>query len=294
VGDKILLIDDSVTVQKIISLTFSDEGVDVVTVDSGDEAINRLNYLRPALVMADVSIPGRNGYDVCAYIKNRPELKHIPVILLVPGFETYDAERGRRVGADHHLTKPFQSIRALIATVKSLINGGPPVTLPPGGTGSLPKFEALELPAPPDDEENEEEELVAAESWLPELESDLEPELEPDLPELEPDLEADLAVPLAAPPPVTTVVGLTEAARAALVDEIVGRVVAEVTGQLTVEIGRILAAQTGQLAAELAGRVADEVTDRLEPLLLRLEQAPGGTPVPIYDDSDQVLELDDF
>ena len=128
-GNKILLIDDSVTVQKIITLTFSDEGFDVVTVDSGDEAINRLAYTRPALVMADVSIPGRNGYDVCAFIKGNPELKNIPVILLVPGFEAYDAERANRAGADCHLTKPFQSIRSLIATVKSLMGTG--------GSGSL-------------------------------------------------------------------------------------------------------------------------------------------------------------
>ena len=120
-GFKILLADDSVTVQKIITLTFSDEGVDVVPVSTGDEAIRRLQTLRPALVMADVSIPGKNGYEICAFIKSQPELKHIPVILLVPAFEPFDEERAARVGADHHLTKPFQSIRTLIATVKSLI-----------------------------------------------------------------------------------------------------------------------------------------------------------------------------
>ncbi len=118
---KILLADDSVTVQKIVTLTFSDEGVDVVPVNTGDEAIRRLQTLRPALVMADVSIPGKNGYEVCAYIKSHPELKNIPVVLLVPAFEPFDEERAARVGADHHLTKPFQSIRTLIATVKSLI-----------------------------------------------------------------------------------------------------------------------------------------------------------------------------
>ncbi len=118
---KILLVDDSVTVQKIITLTFSDEGVDVVTVDSGDEAISRLHYMRPALVMADVTIPGRNGYDICAHIKGSAELRHIPVILLVPGFEVVDEARARAVGADHYLTKPFQSIRSLITTVKNLI-----------------------------------------------------------------------------------------------------------------------------------------------------------------------------
>ena len=145
VGNKILLIDDSVTVQKIITLTFSDEGVEVVTMDNGEEAITRLQYMRPALVMADVSIPGKNGYDVCAYIKNNPELKHIPVILLIPGFETYDVERARRVGADHHLTKPFQSIRSLIATVKNLIEGEVPVNTPAGGVAGFEMKRGLGL-----------------------------------------------------------------------------------------------------------------------------------------------------
>ncbi len=123
-GYKILLADDSVTVQKIITLTFSDEGVDVLTVNNGDEAINRLQYMRPALVMADVSIPGRNGYEICEFIKSHPELQATPVILLVPAFEPFDEEKARSVGADHFLTKPFQSIRTLISTVKSLIEPG--------------------------------------------------------------------------------------------------------------------------------------------------------------------------
>lgn len=118
---KILLADDSVTVQKIITLTFSDEGVDVLTVNNGNDAITRLQYMRPALVMADVSIPGRNGYEICEFVKNHPEMKNTPVVLLVPAFETFDEERAVRIGADYHLTKPFQSIRTLIATVKSLI-----------------------------------------------------------------------------------------------------------------------------------------------------------------------------
>jgi CheY-like chemotaxis protein len=108
-------------VQKIVTLTFSDEGVDVIPVNTGDEAIRRLQSLRPALVMADVSIPGKNGYEICAFIKSHPELKKIPVVLLVPAFEPFDEERAARVGADHHLTKPFQSIRTLISTVKGLI-----------------------------------------------------------------------------------------------------------------------------------------------------------------------------
>ncbi len=137
---KILLADDSVTVQKIITLTFSDEGVDVLAVNSGDEAIHRLQYMRPALVMADVSIPGKNGYEICEFVKNHPDMKSTPVILLVPAFEPFDEERARRIGADYHLTKPFQSIRTLISTVKNLIE--PDVAAP-----SLPPAQSETQPA---------------------------------------------------------------------------------------------------------------------------------------------------
>ncbi len=119
---EILLADDSVTVQKIITLTFSDEGVEVIAVNNGDEAINRLRRMRPALVMADISIPGRNGYEICEFVKTHPETEGTPVILLVPAFEPFDEERARRIGADYHLTKPFQSIRMLISIVKNLID----------------------------------------------------------------------------------------------------------------------------------------------------------------------------
>lgn len=144
-GYKILLVDDSVTVQKIITLTFSDEGVDVLTVNNGDEAIQRLQYMRPALVMADVSIPGKNGYEICEYVKNHPDMKDTPVVLLVPAFEPFDEERARRIGADQHLSKPFQSIRTLITTVKTLLEGHPPKF----ATGSLnPPSSQLQAPEP--------------------------------------------------------------------------------------------------------------------------------------------------
>jgi CheY-like chemotaxis protein len=119
---KILLADDSATVQKIITLTFSDEGVEVIAVNNGVEAIERLRRLRPTLVMADISMPGRDGYEICEFVKTHPEMGGTPVILLVPAFEPFDEERARRIGADHHLTKPFQSIRMLISVVKNLMD----------------------------------------------------------------------------------------------------------------------------------------------------------------------------
>jgi CheY-like chemotaxis protein len=132
---KILLADDSATVQKIITLTFSDEGVEVIAVSNGDEAIDRLRRLRPALVMADIRIPGKDGYEICEFVKTHPQMEGTPVILLVPAFEPFDEERARRIGADYHLTKPFQSIRMLISVVKNLIDRKAAPEFPVGDDG---------------------------------------------------------------------------------------------------------------------------------------------------------------
>src|SRR5438045_9540538 len=118
---KHVLADDSLTVQKIVKLTLSDEGIEVVAVGNGDQAVQKLEEMRPDLVMADVFMPGKDGYEVCEYVKSHPDLRHTPVILLVHAFEPFDQEHALRVGADQHLLKPFQSIRALVATVKEII-----------------------------------------------------------------------------------------------------------------------------------------------------------------------------
>lgn len=123
---KILLADDSITIQKVVNLTFSDEGIDVVTVGNGELAINKLADVRPDIVLADVWMPGRDGYELCEYVKTHPEYKHLPVLLLVGAFEPFDKTRAAAVKADGHLTKPFES-RALVATVKKLLEQAAPV-----------------------------------------------------------------------------------------------------------------------------------------------------------------------
>lgn len=120
-GRKLLLADDSITIQKVVELTFADEGVSVISVGSGNEAIERLAEVAPDIVLADVCMPALNGYEVCEYIKQNVTLKHIPVMLLVGSFEPFDEAEARRVGADDILTKPFQSIRRLIDKVGELV-----------------------------------------------------------------------------------------------------------------------------------------------------------------------------
>ncbi|HLA11328.1 MAG TPA: response regulator [Pyrinomonadaceae bacterium] len=120
-GRKLLLADDSITIQKVVDLTFTDENVKVFAVGDGREAIEKLNEFLPDIVLADVFMPHVNGYELCEYIKKNDRFKHIPVMLLVGSFEPFDEAEARRVGADDTLTKPFQSIRRLIEKVGGLV-----------------------------------------------------------------------------------------------------------------------------------------------------------------------------
>jgi len=111
---RLLLADDSITIQKVVNLTFADEGIEVIAVSDGDAAMQKFVEAVPDLVMADVNMPGLDGYRLCEMIKQDEETRGIPVILLVGSFEPFDEKEARRVGADDFLTKPFQSIRQLV------------------------------------------------------------------------------------------------------------------------------------------------------------------------------------
>ena len=124
---RLLLADDSTTIQKVVTLTFADEGMDVTTVGAGDEALRELEASGPPdIVLADVHMPGLTGYEVCERIKQDARWRHVPVILLAGAFEPFDEREARRVGADEVLSKPFQSIRDLIGKVGSLLGGKQP------------------------------------------------------------------------------------------------------------------------------------------------------------------------
>jgi CheY-like chemotaxis protein len=121
-GRKLLLADDSIAIQKVIDLTFSDEGMDVVTVGDGQDAIEKLNQCTPDVVLADIFMPGVDGYALCRYIKENKRFHDVPVMLLVGSFEPFDEAEAKRAGADDVVTKPFQSIRDLVNRVGSLVS----------------------------------------------------------------------------------------------------------------------------------------------------------------------------
>jgi len=130
----ILLADDSVTIQKVVELTFLDEDFRVVAFGNGADAIERAAEVRPDVVLADVHMPGADGYEVCAAV--RRSLPSVPVLLLVGTFEVFDAARAAEAGAAGHLKKPFDS-QELMHRVKDLIAAGTAAAPPAPGYGEL-------------------------------------------------------------------------------------------------------------------------------------------------------------
>jgi CheY-like chemotaxis protein len=121
----LLLADDSVTIQKVVGISFANEDVRIVTVDNGDDAVKKAKEIRPDIVLADVVMPGKSGYEVCEALKGDPALAHIPVLLLTGTFETFDEDKASRVGADGHITKPFEA-QALVELVNARLESAAP------------------------------------------------------------------------------------------------------------------------------------------------------------------------
>lgn len=136
---KLLLADDSVTIQRVIELTFADEDVQVIAVGNGQDAIDHVQRDRPDIVLADVGMPERNGYEVAAFVKGNPATAHIPVVLLTGAFEPVDEGRARAVGCDGVLVKPFEP-QIVISRVKDLLAGREPAGMwsaPPTAQGPV-------------------------------------------------------------------------------------------------------------------------------------------------------------
>ncbi len=125
----LLLADDSITIQKVVAITFANEDYAVTTVDNGDDALARARAQRPDVILLDVLMPKKNGYDACEALKADPAFAGVPVILLAGTFEPFSESRAREVRADAWLQKPFES-QALINKVKQLVEGTAPVAAP--------------------------------------------------------------------------------------------------------------------------------------------------------------------
>ena len=140
----ILLADDSPTIQRLVTQMFAGGEFDVVSVSNGDAAVRKFEEIRPDLILADIYMPGKNGYEVCAAVKKHPELGDTPVVLLAGAFDAFDDETASQVGAAAHITKPFEP-QALLSLVSSLApKEGRPRTAP----APAPALAPTSVPAP--------------------------------------------------------------------------------------------------------------------------------------------------
>jgi CheY-like chemotaxis protein len=117
----ILLADDSSTIQRLVTQIFADADFDIVCVSNGEAAIRKLDEVHPDVVLADIYMPGRNGYEVCAYIRKQSKMPKIPVILLVGALESFDEQTARQAEATANITKPFEP-GALVELVSKVLD----------------------------------------------------------------------------------------------------------------------------------------------------------------------------
>ena len=104
---KVMIIDDSQTIRRTAETLLTREGYEVVTAQDGFEALSKIADTRPDIIFVDIMMPRLDGYQACALIKGNPQYASTPVIMLSSKDGLFDRARGRIVGSDEYLTKPF-------------------------------------------------------------------------------------------------------------------------------------------------------------------------------------------
>lgn len=175
-GVRILVADDSITIQKVVELTFSKEDFEIIAVNNGEDAVKKAKEMRPDLLLVDVIMPQKNGYEVCETLRADPSFSGVPILLLAGTFETFDENEGRRVGANDFVTKPFES-QMLVSKVKHLLEEAkarPPAPAPMVAAAAPPAA-VTEAVVPMKEEViiplGKEEELLVIPEEVPSIES---------------------------------------------------------------------------------------------------------------------------
>jgi twitching motility two-component system response regulator PilG len=118
---RVLVIDDSKTIRRSAETLLAREGYDVITATDGFDALAKIADNRPEIIFVDVMMPRLDGYQTCALIKNNAEFRGTPVVMLSSKDGLFDRARGRIVGSDLYLTKPF-SRDELLGTIRTLLH----------------------------------------------------------------------------------------------------------------------------------------------------------------------------
>src|SRR6185369_5301394 len=147
---KILLADDSITIQKVIGIIFGGEEYSLTVVDNGKAALEKAREVSPDVLLIDAIMPGMSGYEVCEAIRATPSLAEKPLLLLTGSFEPFDEVKARSCGADDFLAKPFES-QQIITKVREMYLMGVSRTATTAQTAvpaEAPSFEAPSFEAP--------------------------------------------------------------------------------------------------------------------------------------------------
>jgi len=120
-GVKVLVIDDSKTIRRSAENLLTKEGYNVITATDGFDALAKIADARPEIIFVDIMMPRLDGYQTCALIKNNSEFKATPVVMLSSKDGLFDKAKGRIVGSDQYITKPF-SRDELLVTIKTLVH----------------------------------------------------------------------------------------------------------------------------------------------------------------------------
>ena len=133
----LLVADDSVVIQKSVGITFAQEDFTITYVTNGNDALIKAKQVRPDCILADIVMPQKNGYDLCQLIRQDPQLKQIPVLLMAGTHEPFDEAKSKAVGASGFIIKPFES-QALLDRVHSLLSQPMAVPPPPPAVSPTP------------------------------------------------------------------------------------------------------------------------------------------------------------
>ncbi len=117
---KILVVDDDAFIRRPLELILHQEGFEARTAVDGDDCLRQVRAERPHLILLDVMMPGRDGFEICRALKSDPELADIPVILLSARDRERDRDRGLSAGASDYVTKPYAPAE-LLAKVRALV-----------------------------------------------------------------------------------------------------------------------------------------------------------------------------
>lgn len=145
---RILVADDNSNIHRTVALALKDAGVEVVAVGNGEAAVRKIAEIKPDLVLADIFMPVRNGYEVCEFVKQDARFAGVPVVLLIGVFDPFDEREAQRVQADAILKKPFVPADSLVRTVADLLAKSARLSPAPVATAATPAAPPPAVPSP--------------------------------------------------------------------------------------------------------------------------------------------------